>query len=138
MSELTDRQCAVMILLALRERTRRRDGKVLTRARFSALTLKRLCLRQTLSPAWIDRVNEELMRAGWVLIDVGTTYGAIKVNVVENWPRAISKNLQTELAQVKSRTFEFDRHENLLSKEAWETTTHLRGRNMNRSETTEE
>ena len=139
MSELTDRQCALMILRSLQERgDRRKDGKALTRARFSKLTLKRLCQRQTITQAWIDRVNEPLMTAGWVLIDAGTTYGAVKVNVVENWPRAISKNLRTELDQVKNGTFDFDRHEKLLSKETWETTTHLRGRNMNRSDTTEE
>ncbi len=133
MSELTDRQCALMILLSLQERgARRRDGKALTRARFSKLTLKRLCLRQTITQAWIDRVNEPLMTAGWVLIDAGTTYGAVKVNVVENWPRAISKNLRTVLDQVKNGTFDFDRHEKLLSKETWETTTHLRGRTSNK------
>ena len=139
MIELTDQQCALMILLSLQERgARRKDGKALTRARFSKLTLKRLCQRQTITQAWIDRVNEPLMTAGWVLIDAGTTYGAVKVNVVENWPRAISKNLRTELDQVKSGTFEFDRYNTLLSKEAWETTTHLRGRNMNKSDATEE
>jgi hypothetical protein len=121
-----------MILLSLKERgDRRKDGKPLTRARFSRLTLKRLCQRQTITQPWIDRVNEPLMAAGWVLIDAGTTYGAVKVNVVENWPRASSKNLRSILDQVKSGTFNFDRHGKLLSKAAWETTTHLRGRNTN-------
>ena len=134
MTELTDRQCALMILASLEERgSRRTDGKVLTRARFTKLTLKKLCDRETITQAWIDRVNESLMKAGWVLIDAGTTYGAVKVNVVENWPRAISKNLKAELAEVKEGTFVWDKLERLMSKEAWETTTHLRGRNMTKS-----
>ena len=131
MTELTDRQCALMILASLKERgSRRADGKVLTRARFTKLTLKKLCDRETITQAWIDRVNESLMKAGWVLIDAGTTYGAVKVNVVENWPRAISKNLKAELAEVKEGTFVWDKLERLMSKEAWETTTHLRGRSF--------
>jgi hypothetical protein len=134
MTELTDRQCALMILASLEERgSRRADGKVLTRARFTKLTLKKLCDRETITQAWIDRVNESLMKAGWVLIDAGTTYGAVKVNVVENWPRAISKNLKAELADVKEETFKWNKLERLMSKEVWETTTHLRGRNMTKS-----
>lgn len=131
MTELTDRQCALMILGSLKERgSRRADGKVLTRARFTKLTLKKLCDRETIAQAWIDRVNESLMKAGWVLIDAGTTYGAVKVSVVENWPRAISKNL---LAEMKKGTSDWNKLERLMSKEAWETTTHLRGRNMTKS-----
>jgi hypothetical protein len=134
MTELTDRQCALMILESLRERgSRRAGGKVLTRARFTKLTLKNLCDRETITQAWIDRVNESLMKAGWVLIDAGTTYGAVKVSVVENWPRAISKNLKPKLAKVKQGTFVWSELEPLMRKEAWETTTHLRGRNMPKS-----
>jgi hypothetical protein len=128
MTELTDRQCALRILGSLKERgDRRTGGKVLTRARFTRLTLKKLCDRETITQAWIDRVNESLMKAGWVLIDAGTTYGAVKVSVVENWPRAISKNL---LANLKNGTSDWNKLEGLMTKEAWETTTHLRGRNM--------
>jgi hypothetical protein len=131
MTEMTDRQCALMILASLAERgTRRTDGKVMTRARFTRLTLKKLCDRETITQAWIDRVNESLMKAGWILIDAGTTYGAVKVSVVENWPRAIYKNLKSELADVKEGTFEWSKLEPLMRKETWETTTHLRGRNM--------
>ena len=134
MSELSDRQCALMVLLSLKERgSRRPKDRPLTRARFTRLTLKKLCDRETITQAWIDRVNESLMKAGWVLIDVGTTYGAVKVNVVENWPRAISKNLKSELEQVKNGTFKWNELEELMRKEAWETTTHLTGRNVTKS-----
>ena len=112
MTELTDRQCALMILGSLEERgDRRTGGKVLTRARFTKLTLKKLCDRETITQAWIDRVNEFLMKAGWVLIDAGTTYGAVKVSVVENWPRAISKNL---LANLKNGTSDWNKLEGTL------------------------
>jgi hypothetical protein len=137
MTELTDRQCALMILASLKERgDRRTGGKVLTRARFTKLTLKNLCDRETITQAWIDRVNESLMKAGWVLLDAGTTYGAVKVSVVENWPRAIYKNLtnlKSELADVKKGPSEWSKLERLMRKEAWETTTHLRGRNMTKT-----
>jgi hypothetical protein len=117
-----------LILLALEERgLRRKDGTRLTRARLSRLTLKRLCLRETINQAWIDRVNEPLMKAGWILFDAGTTCAAVKVSVVENWPRAISKRVQATLDQVKTEDFDFDQLDRLLQREAWETTTHLRG-----------
>jgi hypothetical protein len=134
MSDLTDRQCALMVLLSLKERSSRRaEGRPLTRARFTKLTLKRLCERETITQGWIDRVNESLMKAGWVLIDAGSTFGAVKINVVENWPRATSKNLKSELDQVKKGTFKWNALEQLMRKETWETTTHLRGRNRSKS-----
>lgn len=134
MGELTDRQCALMILLSLQERgSRRALGKVLTRARISRLTLKKLCDRETITQPWIDRVNESLLKAGWVLLDAGTTYGAVKVNVVENWPRAVSKNLKPVLEKVKKGTFDFGKLQGLMRKETWQTTTHLRGRTKTKS-----
>jgi hypothetical protein len=92
------------------------------------LTLKKLCDRETITQPWIDRVNESLLKAGWVLLDAGSTYGAVKVNVVENWPRAVSKNLKPVLEKVKKGTFDFRKLEGLMRKETWQTSTHLRGR----------
>jgi hypothetical protein len=127
MSNLTDSDDAVMILASLQERASRRPpGKGLTRARFTRLTLKRLCDRETITQPWIDRVNEFLLKAGWVLIDAGTTYGAVKVSVVENWPRATSKNVMADLAKLKQGKFDIKKREQLMSKDTWETTTHLR------------
>jgi hypothetical protein len=129
MVDLTDADCALMILVSLRERaSRRAPGKGLTRARFTRLTLKRLCDRETITQAWIDRVNEFLLKAGWILVDAGTTYGAVKVSIVENWPRATSKNVMTDLATLKQGKFDRKERELLMSRDTWETTTHLQPR----------
>lgn len=120
-----------MILLSLKERGVRRK-KPLTRARLSKFTIKKLCLRETITREWVDAVNEWLLSAGWVLINAGTTYAAVKVNVVENWPRAIRKYLKAEIEQVEKGTFDFKSHEGLLKKDFWTTTTHLRGRTSNK------
>jgi hypothetical protein len=126
MGELNDSDRAVMILTSLRERASRRPpGKGLTRARFTSRTLKKLCDLEKITQASIDRVNESLLKAGWILIDAGSTYGAIKVSVVENWPRAISKNVMTDLAKLKQGKFEPAERERLMRRETWETTSHL-------------
>ena len=104
MRELSDGDRALMILTSLDERASRRPpGKGLTRARLTSRTLKNLCDLERITPAWIERVNESLLKAGWILIDAGSTYGAIKVSVVENWPRAISSNVMTQVAKLKRR-----------------------------------
>jgi hypothetical protein len=126
MHKLSALHCAMMILLSLDERGVRRK-KVLTRARYTESSLKLIGLRETITREWIDAVNEELISAGWVLINAGTTYAVVKVNVVENWPRIVSKHLGSQLDQVKQGTFQFQTLERLLKKEVWDTTTHLRG-----------
>ena len=45
--------------------------KGLTRARLTSRTLKNLCDLEIFTPAWIERVNEFLLKAGWILIDAG-------------------------------------------------------------------
>jgi hypothetical protein len=70
-------------------------------------------------------VNEFLLKAGWVLVDAGTTYGAVKVSVIENWPRATSKNVGSALAKLKQGQFDRSEREHLMSRATWETTTHL-------------
>jgi len=122
---LADKEASLMILLALDDRRKRRNNKAITRARFSSLTLKRLCQLERITPAWIERVNAWLLMAGWTLVDEGTTYGAVKVDVVENWPRAISKHLRTQMAEVKEGTFDFTSLNRLLRKDVWKTTSHL-------------
>jgi hypothetical protein len=128
MQALSDGQSALMILLSLQERgARRKSDKPLTRARLSKLTLKRLCLRETITPEWIRQVNEPLMKAGWVLFDAGSTYAAVKVAVAENWPRATSKYVRGTLDQLSNGSFDFDQLNWLMLTETWQTTTHLRG-----------
>ena len=126
MGELSDRDCALMILISLAERTSRRPpGKGLTRARLTSRTLKNLCDLERITPAWIERVNESLLKAGWILIDAGSTYGAIKVSVVENWPRAISSNVMPKVAKLKEGKFDQAERERLMRPDTWATTSHL-------------
>src|SRR5215203_5891658 len=86
-------QGALVLLRALEERGERR-GKPLTRARLSAASLKALWIRETITREWLDQINEWLLTAGWVLIEAGGTYGAIRVTVVENWPRVASVHME--------------------------------------------
>jgi hypothetical protein len=111
-------QCAVILLRALQERGDRRR-KFLTRARLSESSLKALWLRQSITREWLDQVNEWLLSAGWIVIQAGGTYGAIKVSVVENWPRVASGHLGKELGQIEIGTFDFRSWNALLDKAAW-------------------
>ncbi len=122
MVKLNPNQCALVLLRALEERGQRR-GKPLTRARLSAASLKALWNRETITREWLDQINEWLLSAGWILIEAGGTYGAIKVTVVENWPRVASAHMQDDLTQIKLGKFVFKQWNRLLDKAAWEDTT---------------
>lgn len=118
MEKISGRDAALLLLRALEERGQRR-GKVLTRARLSEITLKTLWGRETLTREWIDQVNEYLLSAGWLLIDGASTYAAVRLSVVEAWPRVASKHLNAELEKVRAGTFDFKTLEKLLDKAAW-------------------
>jgi hypothetical protein len=113
----TQREAAMLLLYALQERGHRR-GKPLSRARLSQLTLKSLWNREQLTEAWLREVNEWLLSAGWVVIDTGMTYGAIRTAVVENWPRVASKHIEDVLDQVHRGSFDFSKLEPLLQETA--------------------
>jgi hypothetical protein len=119
MIKLVSREAALLLLRALEERGQRR-GKMLTRARLSEITLKTLWGRETLTREWLDQVNEYLLSAGWLLIDASSTYAAVKIGVVEAWPRVASKHLDAELKQIRAGTFDFGSLEELLDKSAWD------------------
>lgn len=109
----SDEQCALVVLKALDKKGERR-GKELTRARISVATLKKLANRETVTPQWIDQINEWLLSAGWMLIRAPSTYAAIKVSVIENWPRVASKLLAEELEAMKRGAFDFKTLSHLL------------------------
>ena len=111
--KLSPREAALITLGALENRGQRR-GKELTRARLSAATLKALWNRETLTPQWIEEVNEWLVSAGWILIFVRSTYAAIKVSVVENWPRVASRHLNSEIEKIKRGSQVFEKWAHLL------------------------
>ena len=106
----------MLLLHAIQERGSRR-GKPLTRARLSPITLKRLWNREQLTEPWLDEVNEWLLTAGWTLVYAGRTFGVVKTDIVENWPRIASKYLNDEIDDVKQGAFDFSRLEHLLKPE---------------------
>jgi hypothetical protein len=116
--KLDPRQCALVALRALEERGERR-GKPLTRARLSAASLKVLWIRETITREFLDQINEWLLSAGWILVEAGGSYGAIKVSVVENWPRVASRHMQPSLNDIKRGNFDFGKWERLLDKDVW-------------------
>jgi hypothetical protein len=122
MVKLDANQCALVVLRAIEERGQRR-GTRLTRARLSEASLKALWIRETITREWLDQINEWLLSAGWILIEAGGTYGAIKVTVVENWPRVASAHMQDDLTRIKLGKFDFKQWNRLLDKAAWEDTT---------------
>ena len=106
-------EAAMLLLRAIQERGDRL-GKPLTRARLSGVTLKRLWNRERLTEPWLNEVNEWLLSGGWTLVFAGTTYGAVKTDVVENWPRIASKYLDPVIDQVKEGSFNFSQLEHLM------------------------
>jgi hypothetical protein len=107
------REAALLLLHALEERGQRR-GKEMTRARLSRVTLKRLWNRENLSELWLNEVNEWLLSAGWIVFYAGTTFGAVKNSIVENWPRVASKRFEDVLDEVRRDSFDFSKLEPLL------------------------
>jgi hypothetical protein len=106
------REAALLLLHAIEERGQRR-GKEMTRARLSRATLKSLWNRENLSEPWLDGVNEWLLSAGWTLFYAGTTFGAVKSSVVENWPRVASRHTEDILDEVRQGIFDFSKLEHL-------------------------
>jgi hypothetical protein len=111
------RNCMLLVLRLLEDKG---DdlGKPLTRARLAAITLKRLWNRERLTEHFLAEIQDWLLTAGWALIDVGSTYAAVKIDVVENWPRVSSKRIDEELRKVGSGDPKYfaDLEERLLTK----------------------
>jgi hypothetical protein len=116
------REAAVILLHALDERGQRR-GRPLTRARLSRLTLTKLWNREQLTENWIREVNEWLLSAGWALIQAGATFGVVKTEIVENWPRVASKHSKELLEKVACGNFDFSTLEPLFETKARTTPT---------------
>lgn len=113
----TPRECVLLLLLLVRERQDRR-GKPTSRARLSEITLKRMWNREVLSRPFLDEVQEWLLTAGWTLIYAGSTYAAIKVDSVLDWPRHSAKRLANELNRVAQGTYDFAELEQRLLRDA--------------------
>jgi hypothetical protein len=111
-------ECAILLLLLIQPRGLRR--KEHTRFRLAEITLKRLWGRHRLQDDFVREVTEWLFRAGWALFHAGTTFGLVKTESVEGWPRVTSKELEAELHEVVRGQFNFSRYSGLLLQEETE------------------
>jgi hypothetical protein len=109
----TPRECMLLFLLLVQERQDRRT-KPTSRARLSEITLKRLWNREVLGRPFLEEVQEWLLTAGWTLIYAGSTYAAIKVDSVLDWPRHSAKRLASELNLVAQGIYDFTELEERL------------------------
>ena len=112
-----ERECALLLLHLLEVRALER-GKALTRVRLAEVTLKRLWNRQRLDEQVLNQIQEWLLTAGWALIFAGSTYAAVRIDAVENWPRISSKRLAQEIQEVAAGQYDFGQLEHLMVAEA--------------------
>ena len=112
-------EAGLLILRALEEGSARR-ATPLTRGRFSKLALRLLLGRRYNLD--ITRLNEILEPTGWILMFDSKAYvGALRLSVIEDWPRVTTSALDKELAKIDDNAFDFDTLEYLLSPEFWKT-----------------
>lgn len=107
------RECAILLLLLADHRENL--GKGITRFRLSELTLKRLWQRNRITDELLKEVQEWLARADWTIFYAAGLYAMIRIDAVENWDRLSSKTLVSELKQVSSGTFDYEKHAYLIA-----------------------
>jgi hypothetical protein len=112
----TARECALLLLRLVEEREQRRKQKM-TRVRLAEMTLKHLWNRERLTEQFLREVEEWLLTAGWALVYAGSTFGAVKIEAVENWPRVSSKRIADEIDEVVGGKFKFAGLEHFLATE---------------------
>jgi hypothetical protein len=108
------RESALLLLRLVEDREQSRKQKV-TRVRLAEMTLKHLWNRQRLTERFLREVEEWLLTAGWALVYAGSTFGAVKIETVENWPRVSSKRLADEINDVVGGKFKFADLEHFLT-----------------------
>lgn len=107
------RQCAMLVAHLLTTK-QSEVGKEVTRARLTESTLRRIFVRQQITPGFLLEVQEWLFRAGWALFPARGTYAAVKVKVIGGWGRISSKRIADELRKVARGQFDFSSLETLL------------------------
>jgi hypothetical protein len=111
----TPRECALLFLKLIQEREERRKNT--TRCRLPAVTVRNLWNRELLTEAFLDDVQDWLLSAGWAFINAGSTFGAVKVEALKNWPRVASGRIKDVLNEVKSGKYDFSKLEPLMATE---------------------
>jgi hypothetical protein len=107
------RQAAILILRRIELRDVGRENPT-TRAQFTVPMLRRLWKRPRLTSEFIEEVAAWLAIAGWCFFNAGSTYAAVRISAVKNWPRLGTKQMKEELDQVAAGQFPFDEHQRLL------------------------
>ena len=92
-------------------------GKPMTRVRLPEVTLKELWNRERLTEQFLADVREWMLSAGWALIDGGSTFGAVKVDAILNWPRVSLKRLRKDLTKVAAGQYDYEQLEHLWVQE---------------------
>jgi hypothetical protein len=106
------REAALMVLHLLDRK--RREGRDVSRARLTEITIRRLWARTRVPDDFLLQVQEQLLGAGWALFWAGSSYAIIRVSAVEGWPRLSSKRVADDLQLMLRGHFEFDAIEPLL------------------------
>jgi hypothetical protein len=86
----------------------------MTRAQISEVGLKTLWNRRRLTGAFMDEASDWLLTGGWALIDGGSTYAAVKVEALLNWPSVSPKRISEDVALVIAGDFDFGTLERLI------------------------
>jgi hypothetical protein len=107
------RQAAILLLRRIEKRDEGRENPT-TRAQFTVPMLRRLWKRPRLTSDFVDEVAAWLAVAGWCFFNAESTYAAVRISAVKNWPRLGTKQMEDELNQVAAGQFPFDEYERLL------------------------
>jgi len=105
---------AALLFLRLIEAADEDREKPMTRVRLAEITLKRLWNRERLGEPFLGEVSEWLLTAGWALIFAGSTYAAVQVDAVENWPAVSSKRISDEIEAAAAGRYDFSKLEHLF------------------------
>jgi hypothetical protein len=94
----------LLFLLAVQDSERRLKRSV-QRARLPRGTLRRLWMRERFTDDFLQEVGSWLLNSGWVLIDAGSTFGAVRADGIRNWPRISANNLESTIKKVRNGEF---------------------------------
>jgi len=115
-----DARESALLFLRLMEAREMDKGKPMTRARLPRGTLKDLWKREKLTPQFLEEVHEWMLTAGWTLVDAGSTFAAVRVDAVLNWPRVSLARINDELLQVSNGEYDYEQLEHLWASETEE------------------
>jgi hypothetical protein len=102
------RESALLFLRMMQEREKR-GGKRIANARVSEVSIRRLCGREVIAPQFMDEFRDWLLTFGWALFDAGLTFGAVRTEVVMNWPRCSADRISAERESVFAGKFDFEK-----------------------------